>query len=74
MTIHTSAGTAFECDMAVVNQNPERLYVHIINSPIAEVAQACITELPFREYPDYTVFDSLNTTPTGGVNVCLKKA
>ena len=74
MTVTTSSGKIFEADLVVENLNPERLYINVIGSTVAAVAQAFTTELPLQEYPDYTVFDSMNITPRGGVTVCLKKS
>ena len=75
MTVITATGKEFEADLVVESTNPERLYVHIINSTVAEVATVFTSpsELPLVGYLGYTVFDSMNVTPTGGINVCLKK-
>lgn len=71
-TVTTSKGTQFTADLILPTLNPERLYIHVINATVGDVASAFTTELPLKEYPAYTTFDSMNVT-TGGVNVCLKK-
>ena len=71
-TVITSKGHTFSVDLAIETPNPERLYIHVINATVGDVASAFTTELPLKEYPAYTTFDSMNVT-IGGVNVCLKK-
>lgn len=75
MTITTAKGKEFNADLAVESTNPERLYVHIINTSVAVIAAVFTNsdELPVQGYPAYTAFDSMSITPSGGVNICLKK-
>lgn len=74
MTIRTKTGKEFECDLAIPNPNPQRLYLHIVNSPVKEVGKTFTDEdeLPVECYEQYTAFDSINVTPDGGINICLK--
>lgn len=74
MKIKTKTGTEFECDMVAENPSPPRLYLHILNSSVGEVAAAFTdaSELPIDGYPDYTAFQSVSVTPEG-VNVTMKK-
>ena len=73
MTIKTSQNKTFNCDLAVTSPNPPRLYLHIVDADIADVAKVFTdkTELPIEGYPSYTEFDSMNMTQ-GGINICLK--
>lgn len=73
MTIKTSQNKTFNCDLAVTSQNPERLYLHIVDADIADVAKVFTdkAELPIDGFPDYTAFESMSMTQ-GGINICLK--
>ena len=74
MNVTTATGKSFKCDFSVPGLNPPRLYLHIVDASLHEVAVAFTktVELPLQDYPDYTEFDSMNVTPDGGVNICLK--
>ena len=74
LTITTYTGKTFECDLAVENPSPSRLYMHIVNCSLSDVARTFTdeAELPIEGYPAYTAFDSMNVTPDGGINICLK--
>ncbi len=75
MTITTKSGKQFECDLAIPNPSPQRLYLHIVGSPVKEVGKTFTdeeAELPIECYDQYTAFDSMNMTPDGGINICLK--
>ncbi len=73
MEIMTAKGKKFEYDMLVENPTPPRLYIHIINSSLPEVAAVFTdqSELPIVGMPRYTEFQSISATPYG-VNVALK--
>ena len=74
MTIRTARGKEFQCDMAVENPSPPRLYLSIINTTVSKIASTFTNpkELPVEGYTRYTAFSSMNMTPEGGVIVCLK--
>ena len=74
MTVHTQSGKEFHCDMVSENPYPQRLYLHIINSSMTEVAAAVMGEdgLPLIEFPEYSFVQSLAMGPIG-VNLALKK-
>lgn len=74
LTIETKSGKRFSCDLAVENPSPPRLYLHIVGTPLSDVAMTFTdeSELPLAGYQDYTAFDSMNMTPDGGINICLK--
>lgn len=74
MTIETKTGKSYLCDLAVENPSPPRLYLHITGTTVAKAALVFTNEaeLPINGYPAYTAFDSMNVTPDGGINICLK--
>lgn len=75
MTITTKTGKVFECDLAVENPSPQRLYLHILGATRAEVS-ATFTDitsaLPIEGYPGYTALQAIVETPSG-IKVTLKK-
>ena len=74
MIIKTAKGTSFECDAVSENPSPPRLYLHIMNASLADVAAAFTdpAALPVEGFPFYDAFQSISMTPYG-VNVALKK-
>lgn len=74
MKIRTAKGKEFECDLAVENNNPERLYIHLTDKTLMDVLPVFSKrgELPFVGYPDYTQIDSIYAAPSG-TNLTLKK-
>lgn len=74
MMIKTASGREFECDMVAENPSPPRLYLHILNASLSEVAAEFTNPaaLPVEGFPMYDAFQSISMTPYG-VNVALKK-
>ena len=74
MTVHTPSGKEYSCDMVSENPYPQRLYLHLTNTTMADVAVTVSSEggLPFTEYPDYCFMQSIAAGPIG-VNLALKK-
>lgn len=74
MKISTATGRKYECDLAVENPSPPRLYLNLIEADAEEAAAvfADAKELPIAGYPAYTVFNSLSVS-SNGVRVTLKK-
>lgn len=75
MIIKTKTNKTFDCDSVLPTIDPERLYLHITNTPLHEIATVFTdeeNELPIEGYPEFKKFDSMNTTRYGGINVCLK--
>lgn len=73
-TITTKQGKEFECDMVAENPMPPRLYFHIVNSTMADVASTftAANQLPIKNYAAYTELQSISNAG-GGINVALKK-
>lgn len=75
MTITTKTGKTFDCDLLLPSTDPDRLYIHIINTPLHDVAVVFTDEakeLPLNDYPEYKNFDAMNVTRSNGVHICLK--
>lgn len=72
--IKTASGREFECDMVAENPSPPRLYLHILNASLADVAAEFTNPaaLPVEGFPMYDAFQSISMTPHG-VNISLKK-
>jgi hypothetical protein len=74
-TIKTKkSGKTFESDMIVESENPQRLYVGLPNTtPVEATVFLDPEEIEIEGHEDYNGFCSMNTTPTGGVIICLMK-
>jgi len=74
LKIRTATGKEFDCNVVTASKEPPRLYVYVVNAQAKEAALVFTdeTELPLEGYPAYTAFDSMNMTPDGGINICLK--
>lgn len=74
MTVHTTSGVEFNYDMISEIPSPQRLYLHLTDTTLANVMGVLSQEggLPFVEFQDYKFLQSVAMGPFG-VNVALKK-
>lgn len=71
--IKTATGRELDCDMAVVNPDPPRLYLNIRNTSLSEMMQVFSnpTELPVEGYPKFGSLQSVSDA-YDAVSVALK--
>ena len=72
MTVTTPSGKEFNCDKATQTVEPRRLYLHLIDTSIVEIAMTVLGEngLPLKEFPNYYIVQSISASPFG-VNLVL---
>ena len=69
------SGEEFTADLINESTNLNVLFVHLIDTTAADAATAFTDpeNVDIEGYEDYTVFNSMNITPGGGINICLVK-
>jgi len=74
MILRASNGNEYDSDFYVESRSTQRLYIHFVGMTMMEAIAIFGGQnvLPFEEYPEYVVLESISDAE-GGVNVDLKK-
>lgn len=73
-TVKTKSGKEFECDKITSTASPPRLFIHLVNTSVAEAAAVFTDpeELPLQGHKTYKTFDSIYGNDNG-VDIILRR-